>query len=382
MPLRVALMTLNAAGVSGVPRYTTALARALQEVSHEFPALEFVLVTTPAGAGVVGASNLPVRIVRPFGLELSRGSLRLIAEQVSIPAVQSDLVHFFDVYAPLFSPRRPFTATFHDASICYPSLAHLGVSQRAYKRMLYPWALSRAAAIVAVSRFAMQEAVERFHVDPRKVTVIHSGPGLAPRFDPPDGSNGRRPYLLFVGNLTMSKNLPFLVRAYERAEVAADLVLAGRPASDAGAIYDAIARSPRRDRIRILTTPDDAEVDRLYRQALGLLHPARYEGFAFTPLEAMSRGCPVVASDIPAIREVSGQGALLVPLDDEHAWVDAIRRLAGEERLRDELRARGRETVAGYSWAESARQLCRVFLQVGAGSTAAEPWSASSAKSS
>ena len=92
----------------------------------------------------------------------------------------------------------------------------------------------------------------------------------------------------------------------------------------------------------------------LYRGASALVLPSLYEGFGFTPLEAMSRGCPVVASDIPAVREVSGDGALLVPLE-EQAWTDALDRVAGDERLRDELRERGRTTVARYSWDETAR---------------------------
>jgi glycosyltransferase involved in cell wall biosynthesis len=364
VPLRVSLMGLNASGVSGVPRYTAVLARALDEVSNEFPELELVLFATPAGARAVEVSRIPVRLVRPLGLDVSRGSLRLAAEQASIPVHRSDLVHFFDVYGPLLCPWRPFTATFHDASIRHPSLARFGALQRAYKQWLYPWALPRAAAIVAVSEFAKQEAVEHFHVDPSNVTVVHSGPGLARRFDTPDRSDGHRPYLLFIGTLTMSKNLPFLIRVYERADVEADLVLAGRPAGDADAIFDAVARSPRRDRIRIVVTPDDVEVDRLYRGALALLHASRYEGFGFTPLEAMARDCPVVASDIPAIREVSGAGALLLPLEDE-AWVDGLRRLERNGHLRDELRARGRETVARYSWRTTARQLCELFLRTG-----------------
>ena len=78
----------------------------------------------------------------------------------------------------------------------------------------------------------------------------------------------------------------------------------------------------------------------------------------------MGRGCPVVASDIPAIREISGDGALLVPPGDRPAWRDAIARVAGDEALRADLRARGRATVARYSWLGAARGLMGVFASL------------------
>lgn len=361
--LRVALMALNAAGVSGVPRYTSVLAGAVDGVADEFPSLELVLVTTRAGAQTIRPRRIPVRIVRPLGLDPERGAARLLAEQLAVPAVDSELVHFFDVYAPLLAPQRPFVATFHDASISYPGLARFGPAQGAYKRRLYPWALARTAALVAVSNFAKQEAVRRFDVDPEKVVVIRSGPGLASNVGEGAAPNGR-PYFLFVGNLTARKNVPFLIRAYERTDAEADLVLAGSPLDDTGSVLAAVERSPKRDRIRVVADPDDAAVDRLYRGALGLLHPARYEGFGFTPLEAMSRGCPVIASDIPALRETAGSGALLLPLE-EAAWAEMILRLEREQTLQEDLRARGRATAAAYSWAEAARQLGSLFLRIG-----------------
>jgi glycosyltransferase involved in cell wall biosynthesis len=89
--------------------------------------------------------------------------------------------------------------------------------------------------------------------------------------------------------------------------------------------------------------------------------PSRYEGFGFPPLEAMARACPVLASDIPALREVSGDGALLLPLDDVDAWADAILRVARDGELRSDLRARGAARVARYSWDTTARAVCRLF---------------------
>ena len=79
----------------------------------------------------------------------------------------------------------------------------------------------------------------------------------------------------------------------------------------------------------------------------------------------MSRDCPVVASDIPAVREVSGEGALLVPLE-ESAWAGALERVTADEGLRADLRERGRATVSRYSWDDTARAVCGLVLEVGA----------------
>ena len=198
--------------------------------------------------------------------------------------------------------------------------------------------------------------------------MIHSGPGFAP-----PSANGAAvppaepPHFLYVGALAASKNLPFLIEAFDASDAEADLVLVGRPGQDFPELAEAARSARRAGRIRLVHDASDAELDRLYRSALALVHPSRYEGFGFTPLEAMARGCPVLASDIPAVREISGAGALLAPLDERDAWATDLTRLATDAALRDELRARGAETVARYSWSATARGLLELFRRVGRG---------------
>jgi glycosyltransferase involved in cell wall biosynthesis len=253
----------------------------------------------------------------------------------------------------------PFTATVHDAAVVRGG--DLSGARRAYKSRLQPWAARRARGLVAVSQFAKDEAVRHLHADPERVTVIHSGPGLLETSGAAiPGQDGE--YFLYVGGLAANKNLPFLVRAFEQAGVGARLKLVGRPAPGADELMDAVRASPVGDRIDVVSDADDAEVDRLYRGAVALLHPSLYEGFGFTPLEAMARGCPVLESDIPPLQEVSGDGAFVLPLD-EPVWADAIRRVSSEDELRADLRRRGEATAARYSWDTTARSLCELFLR-------------------
>lgn len=363
----VTLVGLIAGGHSGIPRYAVMLGRALDRVSAEFPELELTLLTGSAGAEQVAPRELAVRLPPRRLRHVASGGARVALEQALVRGDRADLLHFFDLSGPVLAPARPFTTTVHDAAVAHG----IGPRAYAYKRRLAPWALRRARAAVAVSAFARDEAVRHFGADPARVHVIHSGPGLsatAPGAATADRAGGSaRPYLLYVGNMGRNKNLPFLVSAFERAGTDADLVLAGRAARNDEELRHAVAASPAGPRIRLKEDAADDDLDRLYRGAAALVLPSRYEGFGFPPLEAMARGCPVLASDIPAFREVSGDGAMLLPLDDVPAWAEAMRRVVADETLRAELRGRGRSAVARYSWDETGRAVCRLLAAAAPG---------------
>jgi glycosyltransferase involved in cell wall biosynthesis len=355
----VRLVGLIAGGHSGVPRYAARLTQALDEVAGDYPQLSLSLLTTAAGAEAVGARTIAVEVVAGKGRRVNAGPGRLLLEHALVRGRKADLLHYFDVTGPVLAPRRPFVATVHDTAFVH------GYAPRssAYKRRLYPWALARASALVAVSQFAKDEAVRHFGADPAKIEVVHSGPGLfsADEGGAPETQRDESPFLLYVGNLGGNKNLPFLVRSFARADPAVRLVLAGRARGGLEELRQTIDAAPSRDRIELRSDVPDAELERLYRSAVALLLPSVYEGFGFTALEAMGRGCPVLASDIPALREISGSGSLLLPLGDEAAWADAMRRIVDDDGLRAELRARGAETVARYSWEATARGVLDVF---------------------
>ncbi len=357
----VCLVGLIAGNTSGVPRYARALAQALDRVSGEFPDLSLTLLTSPEGARAVAPEHIDVSEL-PLHRRFQTGPPRLAAEQLALLRHRADLLHFFDLSGPIVAHRRPFVTTAHDATVAHGFNPVRG----GYKRRLYPWALRQARAVVAVSQFAKDEVVSHFAAPQERIHVIHSGPGFLPaeshRDDPTPLDES--PFLLFVGNLAANKNLPFLVRAFDQADAPARLVLAGRPGEGYRELLAAIAAARNAGRIELRHEVTDAEIDVLYRSARAVVLPSLYEGFGFTPLEAMARGCPVIASDIPAVREVSGAGALLVPPNDLEGWSSALRRVVAEAELRDELRRRGTETVARYSWEDTARAVARLLAGI------------------
>jgi glycosyltransferase involved in cell wall biosynthesis len=359
--VRVCLVGHLAGGDSGVPRYAASLARALDRVAPEFPELSLRLLTTAQGASRIGARNTDVEPVRGPLARANAGLGRILSEQIHARRDQADLLHFFDLSGPVLARRRPFVTTIHDAAVRHG----FERVRMAHKRVLQPWAIRHAAAVIAISAFARAEALRLFGADPALIHVIHPGPGLVPADGGQASAADGRPYLLYVGNLAAHKNLSFLIRAFAAADVGARLLLVGRRGERFEEVRRAVEASPARERIEIRRDVTDAELDGLYRRASMLVLPSRYEGFGFTALEAMARACPVLASDIPAVREVSGEGALLVPVGDEPAWVDAMRRVLSDQRLRDDLRRRGQQVAGRYSWEEAARALCRVFVRTG-----------------
>lgn len=116
-------------------------------------------------------------------------------------------------------------------------------------------------------------------------------------------------------------------------------------------------------------TVSDEELPRWYRAADAFAFPSTKEGWGLAVLEAMSAGLPVVASDLPVFREYLEHGvtALLPPVGDSRALAAALRRVVGDERLRDTLRANATPVVGRFTWAAAAtrhRALYRWMRQV------------------
>ena len=113
-----------------------------------------------------------------------------------------------------------------------------------------------------------------------------------------------------------------------------------------------------------------AELEWLYAHAVLLVFPTLYEGFGLPLLEAADRGLPVLASDIPALRETGGDSARFVPPGDPGAWAVAVTELASDPAARERLRAAGKQRAACFDYAVSAARAREVLASVVGGSSA------------
>jgi glycosyltransferase involved in cell wall biosynthesis len=142
------------------------------------------------------------------------------------------------------------------------------------------------------------------------------------------------------------------------------LLLAGAP----GWLYDDIMKRVNelklQEHVHFLgTVAANTALRGLYNLAIMLAHPAYYEGFGLTVLEAMACGTPVICSNAGSLPEVAGDAALLIPPEDTEAWAAAMYRLLNDAELQADLRARGLRQAARFSWEKAAQETLAVYRQ-------------------
>jgi glycosyltransferase involved in cell wall biosynthesis len=225
----------------------------------------------------------------------------------------------------------------------------------------------RASAVLTPSSFTAMELREHTDVDAARVHVTPLAASLPadPAVDVDevlDRLGVPRPYVLSVGTLEPRKNQARLVRAYRR--VAADhqhaLVLNGPD----GWLDDELRRELAAEGAgRIVRTRDlsGTDLDALYRGADAFAYVSLYEGFGLPVLEALARGVPTVAASTSSIPEVAGDAAVLVDPLDGSAIEGGLRRVLDDAALAADLRVRGPQRAAVYSWAETAEATLRVY---------------------
>ena len=261
---------------------------------------------------------------------------------------------------PVGAPM-PVVLTLHDA-------LHLAPESRspAWLRLRFMLALRHArgaAALLTVSEFARADLArragipaERMHVVPNSVPPRFAGAPARPAGVP------ERPFALVVGANRPHKDLRTLARAWRRMgeERPLELVAAG----PIDRRFPTLARLGGGPGIHDLGDVSAAELEWLYANATLLVFASRYEGFGLPILEAASRGLPVIASDIPALRETAGDAARFVAPGDDEGWAAAVRELAADPEARARLRAAGRARAALFEPAGIAARARAVLAGV------------------
>jgi glycosyltransferase involved in cell wall biosynthesis len=245
-------------------------------------------------------------------------------------------------------PLRPVGATVltvHDLSFERdPEL--MPTKDRLVFKTIVPRSARRADRVIAVSERTRDDLIELYRIPKEKIRVIPHG--VDPAFVPGVGTGER--YLLFVGAVQRRKDPWAALEAAQ--DVQLPLVIAGPEREPA------LAAELRRRGADLRGYVEKRELAELYRGAVCLVVPSRYEGFGLPVLEAMASGVPVVAARDPALMEVAVDAAVYA---DQGDLAGAILR-AVEHRA--DLRSAGLARAAQFSWAETARRTVEVYREL------------------
>jgi alpha-1,3-rhamnosyl/mannosyltransferase len=175
------------------------------------------------------------------------------------------------------------------------------------------------------------------------------------------------PYMLFVGTVEKRKNVDRIIGAFEHiASRYPDLriMIVGGKGWEAGNTMQKIAGSPVRERIIYKGFVSNQELVRLYQHALCVAYPSLYEGFGIPILEAMQMACPVITSNIGAMKEVSGEAALHVDPYSTESIAEGMVAIIENETLRKQLVRAGLERVKTFTWQQCAEDTMNVYKKL------------------
>ena len=318
---------------------------------------------------------------------LHMGGLRMYPRQILTLLALSRLPGFFTRIA------APRCDVFHISNLLRKSPS--GVRLSATLHDLTPWilpqchtarmiaadkafasrVLARAAGIIAVSENTKHDAVRILNLDPERIHVIY--PGVSERYFGVTEQAAQsaaalfdlhKPYFLSVGTIEPRKNLDTLLTAWDSLPASFrqryDLVIAGMPGWRSDATVARIREASHTGQIRYLGYVPESAMPGLTAQAAALIYPSLYEGFGLPVAQAMAAGCPVIASAVSSLPEITGGAALLVDPQSAGEITAAILKMGDSDDLRTRLRAEGRVQAARFTWDSAAAASLRYFAKI------------------
>lgn len=281
-----------------------------------------------------------------------------------------DLVHATDHFIPKIS-RKPLVATIHDAiPLSHPESVRYNLKQ--LRHAMFKLLARSATEFITVSEHSKREIVKWFGIPENKVTVTPLGVDndwyrdvdvnelarVKALYDLPDR------FFFFVGTLQPRKNIRRIIDAHQslpqhlRREV--PLIIAGRHGWKCDAEL-AELQNCSDGTMRWIQYVPAGDLLPIFKQATALVWPSLNEGFGLPVLEALAAGLPVVTSNTTSLPEVAGDAALLVNPESVGEIAEAMRTVASNDSLQNDLRTRGRARAKQFSWERTARQTIEVY---------------------
>ena len=305
-------------------------------------------------------------------------------EQIKLPQILTklklDLVHFPHFNVPLFYKGK-FIVTIHDLIHQHFAMKRATtldpltykIKQFGYRKV-FDHAVKASKKIIVPSEFVKLQLKKEWEIDNGKVIVTHEGvdekitaiknkqkKNLQLKILEKIGI--KKPYIFYVGNAHPHKNIESLIRAFRKVKLKnpdLSLVLAGGDHyfwkrikghyNDPGIIYPGYVT--------------DESLVTLFSNAEMFVMPSYEEGFGIPVLESFATGCPVVCSDIGALKEVGQDGAIYFDPKSVDDIAEKITGVLENEKLKKQLTEKGERRVKEFSWKKLTEETLKIYNDV------------------
>jgi glycosyltransferase involved in cell wall biosynthesis len=350
---------------TGIGHYTSELSRALARIDPED---EFELLSPIPFA----SSPFEHHFHNLKQVEASRRrSWWLIGLPLYIRRHRLSLFHGTNYEIPFWN-ECPTVVTIHDLSLLLYPETHLKHLVRRSRYRL-PLMARLATKVITGAECVKKEIVEHLRVDPQKIAVTPYAPRQS--FRPLSRSDTEQTlirlgvtdnFILFVGTMEPRKNVTTLLMAFaeilQNTDLRPQLVMAGKKG---WLVSDKLVHSEaHNEHVKFVGYVSDSDLQALYSSCVACVYPSLYEGFGLPPLEAMACGAPVIVSDIPALRESTGNAAVLVSPHDHKKLAQSIVEMLGDNDKRAYFSEIGLKHAGQFSWERTARLTLEVYREV------------------
>ncbi|MBI2560233.1 MAG: glycosyltransferase family 4 protein, partial [Planctomycetes bacterium] len=164
------------------------------------------------------------------------------------------------------------------------------------------------------------------------------------------------------------KNILTLLKAFKLFKAALDtdysLVIAGKKDRFHQTTFQTAKELGLLPHIKFVDNFMEKELPLLYNLAKLFVFPSYYEGFGLPPLEAISCGTPVIASNRASLPEVLGESAILIEPDDAEGFAKAMKDVLTDEDLRKQMSQKGIKQSKKFSWEKTAKETLNVYEEL------------------
>jgi rhamnosyl/mannosyltransferase len=323
--------------------------RAERFVDRGYPVLVY---TSDIGYSKEAAYNTKVQVYYLKSIELAHTPIMftLFFRLLALPRNSLIHLHIAQAFSPeivyLISKLKglPYIAHIHlDVDPSGP----LGFFLETYKKWFLKRVLKSAAKILCQTESQKSIMASKYALPLESIVVIPNGVAEE-YFVDKSTSQTPIPHLLFVGRLAAQKNLPLLIEAVAQMQTSVFLDIVGE--GELKENLEALIQEKRLQNVQLHGRKTGSELLEFYKSADIFVLPSLKEGLSNAMLEALAAGLPVVASNLPEIRQILGESAVLIQDPTAAKYAKTLDALLSDKQAIQNLSILSVQKARSYSW--------------------------------